>query len=94
MYEFLRLLEDQVLPDQECGGFYDDLFAKGFAEKHVEAVIEVGLVEYRVELPIFDPDDDVESLGIFELTPLGRRVLQQLEAPPNESLQRPSSAGR
>ena len=81
VYELLRLLKDEVLPDEECGGFYDDLFTKGFVERHVQAVIEFGLVEYRVEQPVLDPNDDVDSLGIFELTPLGRSVLQQAGDP-------------
>lgn len=78
--EVLRFLDENVLPDEEVGGFYEDLYERGFDEQQLQAVIDLGLVEYRVEKPVSRPgmDDDVETLGIFALTTLGKTTLNDL----------------
>ena len=78
--EILGFLDGKVLPDEVCDGFYEDLYEKGFDDKQLQAVIDLGLVEYRVEEPVFDPRmaDDTETLGIFVLTALGKTTRDDL----------------
>lgn len=77
--EILGFLDGQMLPDEVCDGFYEDLRKKGFDDKQLQAVIDLGLVEYRVEDIPFDPMvDDAEILGIFALTSLGRTTRDDL----------------
>ena len=78
--ELLGILDENVLPDEVCDGFYDDLYKKGFNDKQLQAVVDLGLVEYRVEEPVFDPRmaDDTETLGIFVLTSLGKTARDDL----------------
>lgn len=74
--ELIRLLDDYCLPNEVLDGFYEDLYERGFEDKNLEALLECGLVEYRVNTDIDDPDNMVETMGVFYLTPAGRRVLQ------------------
>lgn len=80
VYNLLNCLEDNVLTDHVCDGFYEELAYKGLSESHVQAVIETGLVEYITEpyIPsamdkhvVYIPDE----LGCFQLTTLGKEVL-------------------
>ena len=56
---------------------------QGFDEHQLQAVIDLGLVEYRVEKVMSDPKmmDETESVGIFELTKLGKATHDDLAGP-------------
>lgn len=73
VWEILGFLDGNVLPDEVCDRFYEDLYEKGFNDKQLQAVIDLGLAQYTVEETVFDPRmaDDTETLGIFVLTALG-----------------------
>jgi hypothetical protein len=76
----LDFLDEHTLPDDVWDGFYEALYEKGFTDKQLRAVIDLGLAEYRVEQAEFDPDSSVEVVGIFILTPLGRSTRNELAA--------------
>jgi uncharacterized protein (TIGR02391 family) len=74
----LSFLDGYALPDEAADGFYEDFYQHGFTDSQLEAVIELELVQYRVEdcvLPSVSMDDpwNLETVGWFELTDLGHR---------------------
>ncbi|MBI2469709.1 MAG: TIGR02391 family protein [Planctomycetes bacterium] len=82
IFNLLKFLNGNILPDHVCDGFYEDLISKGFTESQLQAVIETGLVEYisesyianeldRLNDAAFEPDE----LGCFQLTNLGKETL-------------------
>lgn len=73
--ELILLLDDYCLPNEVLDGFYEDLYARGFEDKHLEALFDCGLVEYRVNTDVDDLTHMAESIGVFFLTPAGKRVL-------------------
>jgi hypothetical protein len=77
--ELIVLLDDYCLPSEVLDGFYEDLYERGFEDKHLEALFDCGLVEYRVNTDVDDPSHMVESIGVFFLTPAGKRVLDPKE---------------
>lgn len=64
------------LPNEICDGYYEDLGKMDLEAKHLQAVIDVGLIEYWVDRNVSDPDGLTESVGIFHLTRLGESVLK------------------
>jgi len=73
--ELLRLLDSYCLPNEICDGFYEDLEERGFEEKHLQALFDCGLVEYRVNTEVDDPSGFADSIGVFYLTPEGKCVV-------------------
>jgi len=87
LLELLRFLEGKVLPDHVCDGFYEDLAYKGFSDNQVQAVFDIGLVEYvtkpytpsKLDRLAFNNLPPPEELGWFELTKLGKEISTNLE---------------
>ncbi len=81
--KLLKILDGYCLPDHICDGFYEELAEKGYGEDEVLALIEIGLVEYksREYIPHPNEPDDfiIDEIGCFELTPLGKKVLNKIE---------------
>jgi uncharacterized protein (TIGR02391 family) len=83
--EILNTLQDWVLPDDVADGLYEYLMMNGFTDTQVHAVIDVGLIEYISEdyyipIELLDERDTLPStLGRFELTELGKKVVVSLE---------------
>ena len=77
--QLLLFLNGYSLPDHVCDGFYEDLAQRGYGSEEIEALIEVGLVEYKSEEYIPHPsesDDFIpDEIGYFELTPLGTKII-------------------
>jgi len=85
IHKLLAFLNDNVLPDHVCDGFYEDLAAGSFSESQLQAVLDLGLVEYTTKPymhsefeSVYDPTV-AEELGIFELTKSGIAVLNDLK---------------
>ena len=83
IFNLLKFLDDNILPDHVCDGFYEDLSSKGFSESQLQAVIETDLVEYISEPYIADESDGIsndplvpDELGSFQLTLLGRSIVK------------------
>jgi len=77
----LSFLDGNTLPDEVIDGFYEDLYTCGFEDKQVDALIDVGLVEYIVDgyiatEPLYERGNSPSKLGHFELTLLGREILE------------------
>jgi Protein of unknown function (Hypoth_ymh) len=74
--DLLRVLDDYCLPNEIVDGFYEDLAGRGYEDKHLQALFDCGLVEYRVN-DVEDPSDEkTDRIGVFYLTPLGSGVLK------------------
>lgn len=74
--ELLSFLDGYVLSDEVCDGFYEDLGERNLNANHVQAVVELGLVEYTVQ-DAHDPRGLTDTLGCFELTHQGKAVLRE-----------------
>src|SRR6266567_1533688 len=46
LHQLLSLLDNYTIPDDTVDGYFEDLALNGFSEAQVQAVIEVGLIEY------------------------------------------------
>jgi uncharacterized protein (TIGR02391 family) len=86
IYELLRFIDGQTFPDETVDGFFEDLSLKGFSDTQVQALIEVGLVEYVAKPYVpseLDLDDysvlPPDSISWFELTKLGKEIVTNLE---------------
>ncbi|HEC35592.1 MAG TPA: TIGR02391 family protein [Anaerolineae bacterium] len=83
--ELLNILQGWVLPDDVADGLYEHLMTNGFTDTQVHAVIDVDLIEYISEdyyIPIeliHERDTLPSTLGRFELTELGKKVVASLE---------------
>jgi uncharacterized protein (TIGR02391 family) len=76
----LHLLDGYTLPDDESDCLDDDLLERGFTFTHVNALIEVGLVEYvsqeyivPIEL-LAERDTLPNTIGWFQLAELGNQI--------------------
>ena len=77
----LTILDGCHMPEGTYDGLFEDLAYGGFGEKELEAVFELGLIEMHsanVE-PTFNNLYDIEFVEWFELTDLGREVIQSLK---------------
>jgi hypothetical protein len=89
LFALLRFLDERVLPGEIVDGFFEDLAIAGYSDEQFHAVIEAGLVEYSVhdvEVPEAARDawePSIETVGWFQLTPLGRRLLGDEEGTPS-----------
>lgn len=86
IHDLLAYLKNNILPDHVCDGFYEDLASKGFSETQLQAVFDIGLVDYISEPYIPSELDNQrhdllvpEELGSFELTYLGSTILDDLK---------------
>ena len=70
-----------TLPDEAVDRYDDDLFSWGFTRRQVEALIDVGLIEYVTDdfiVPrelLAEADTLPKTVGWFEVTDLGNRVV-------------------
>jgi len=82
--KLLNTLQGWVLPDDVADGLYEHLIMNGFTDTQVQAVIEVDLIEYISEdyytpVELINEQDTLSStLGRFELTELGKKVVASL----------------
>ncbi len=77
----LTILDGNHMPEGTYDGLFEDLARGGFDEKELEAAFVLDLIEMHsanVETT-FDNSYDVEFIEWFELTDLGREVLQSLK---------------
>ncbi len=80
----LSMLDGYQIIDNVVDGFYEDLAWKGYADLHVQALMDVGLLEYSPEniLPTADTlrfdDNPPDEIGHFALPALARRLLGYL----------------
>lgn len=75
----LSLLLSEYCPDDTFDGLFEDLAMKGYTDNQFQSVFDLGLIEY-IEYNCDDVDDppfDFETIGRFELTPLGQKVLNK-----------------
>lgn len=74
----LSLLLSEYCPDDTFDGLFEDLAIKGYTDNQFQSVFDLGLIVYKEE----DCDDVnnppfFETIGWFELTPLGQKVLNK-----------------
>lgn len=74
----LSLLLSEHCPDDCFDGLFEDLAIKGYTDNQFQSVFDLGLIVYKEE----DCDDVnnppfFETIGWFELTPLGQKVLNK-----------------
>ncbi|MDW7761109.1 MAG: TIGR02391 family protein [Acidobacteriota bacterium] len=83
--DLLKFLHERVVPEDAPDGFFEDLAEKGYSPQKLDALFDVGLVDYKekeVEIPEWGCNElrDVsERIGVFLLTPLGRQVLNEIQ---------------
>jgi len=78
----LSFLSSQVFPHEAFDGMFEDLIIEDFTKKQYEAVFDLDLVEYHSEIKNHNPPwepEDWDDFGWIELTPQGRKVLNQLK---------------
>lgn len=83
----LSFLDGHTIIDDVFDGFYETLAYKGYGDEQVQALVDVGLVEYTSE-PVTPSLEDLthdsyslDMIGHFELTLLGSEVLGDLSNP-------------
>jgi uncharacterized protein (TIGR02391 family) len=85
----LHLLDGYTILEDIVDGFFETLALSGFCETQVQAVMDIGLVEYSTKAYVPDEQDQSylerfpdafipEWVGWYELTPLGKAVLEEL----------------
>lgn len=83
--ELLEFLDERVMPEDAPDGFFEDLAEEGSSQEQLDALFDVGLVDYQgkeVEIPEWGRNaygDVTERIGVFLLTPLGRQVLNEIK---------------
>jgi uncharacterized protein (TIGR02391 family) len=87
--KFLIFIQDQNYPDDVWDGFYEALAFAGFSEEQLELIIDLDLLVRTCEClePSQDPhrqSPEFETITIFRLTELGRKVLKSLPEPVRE----------
>jgi hypothetical protein len=78
----LSFLSSQVFPHESFDGMFEDLIREDYTKTQYEAVFDLGLVEYHSEIKDHSHPggpEDWDDFGWIELTPLGRKVLNQLK---------------
>lgn len=80
----LYLLDNYTLPDDQSDGLEDDLLERGSTFKQIDALIDIGLVEYisqeyvvPIEL-LAERDTLPDTIGWFQLTELGNRIVNKV----------------
>ena len=61
LHSLLDFLDGYTLPDEVSDGFYDDLYERGFDDSQLRAVLEFGLIIYRMEDYLPPPDLKYDS---------------------------------
>jgi uncharacterized protein (TIGR02391 family) len=77
LYQMLCFLDGHTLPDEVCDGFYEELYEQGFSETQLQALSDLGFVEYSVQTAS-NSELGVDNVGHFGLTVLGRTTEARL----------------
>ncbi len=85
VHNLLEFLSEYVFPEDAMDRFFEEMAQRGFTETQMKALIDTGLLDYKleeVEVPQGmrdDYDDPSEIIGSFCLTALGKHLLRDLE---------------
>ncbi len=82
LLSLLTFLDDYHLPDEVADGFYDEFYERGFRDSQLSAVIELDLVNYRVEDYAVSFEEFATgfyplTIAWFELTDLGKKAVTE-----------------
>ena len=80
--DLLSFLSSQVCPYETFDGLFEDLAEKGYTERQIQVVFDLGFIEYKDEIKNHSlPGEpaDWDMFGWFELTLMGQRVLDQIQ---------------
>lgn len=75
--DLLSLLLSEACPDDCFDGLFEDLAVRGYTDNQFQSVFDLGLIVYKETDQIINKPTDVETLGWFELTPMGQKVLNK-----------------
>jgi hypothetical protein len=76
--DLLSFLSSQACPDDCFDGLFEDLYERGYTDHQFQSVFDLGLIEYKKTYHnIINKPPDLETLGWFELTPIGQAVLNK-----------------
>jgi len=78
----LSFLSSQVFPHEAFDGMFEDLIREDYTKTQYEAVFDLGLIEYHSEIKDHShPGEpaDWDDFGWIELTPLGRKIIAQIQ---------------
>ena len=78
----LSFLSSQVFPHESFDGMFEDLTERGYTKAQYQVVFDLGLVEYHSEIKDHSHPggpEDWDDFGWIELTPLGRKILTQIQ---------------
>jgi len=81
LLDLLRFLEGYTLPDEAADNLDEDLIVRGFTPTQLQALIEIGLVQYITHTFFtgsLEAEYEPETIGWFELTNLGKQVMVNL----------------
>jgi len=81
--DLLSFLSSQVFPHEAFDGMFEGLAERGYSEKQYEIIFDLGIAEYHSEMRNHSfpgEPEDWDDFGWFELTPQGRKVLNQLKS--------------
>ena len=83
LFNLLSFISSQVFPHEAFDGMLEDLIREDYTKSQYEAVFDLGLAEYHSEMRNHSfpgEPEDWDDFGWFELTPQGRKVLNQLKS--------------
>jgi uncharacterized protein (TIGR02391 family) len=78
--DLLSFLSSQACPDDCFDGLFEDLYEKGYTDHQFQSVFDLGLIEYKYKTMDYNfpgKPADLDTLGWFELTPMGHMVLNK-----------------
>lgn len=75
--DLLSLLLSEACPDDCFDDLFEDLAVRGYTDNQFQSVFDLGLIVYKETDQIINKPTDVETLGWFELTPMGQKVLNK-----------------
>ena len=73
----LKFLDEYHILDNTVDGYFEDLYIKGFNEDQIQAVLELGLIEYKSEkyIPFTNETYPPDDISRFELTDIGKKIV-------------------
>ncbi|HHV25233.1 MAG TPA: TIGR02391 family protein [Methanosarcina sp.] len=75
--DLLSLLLSEACPDDCFDGLFEDWAVRGYTDNQFQSVFDLGHIVYKETDQIINKPTDVETLGWFELTPMGQKVLNK-----------------
>jgi uncharacterized protein (TIGR02391 family) len=74
----LSLLLSEHCPDDCFDGLFEDLAYKGYTDNQYQSVFDLGLIVYKEkDCGVVNDPLDAETIGWFELTPIGQKVFNK-----------------